>query len=226
MGCEQGDSNRAAEEARLAQEADRVADSDVVADVHPGPAEIDDLDDERSVERRIADATLSAKARLALVETESLRPFDFEAVVINGRVLLRGEVRTQDQRSQAQSIVEGVDGVRDVINEVSATEEPMATRSERAQDSVLAAMEDAAQAAETVRADASVTEDAPSSQTSESSTSLAESSSEETAVYHAVRSGDSLWEIARRYSVSVEQITRLNNLQSNRLMPGQRLRIQ
>lgn len=42
---------------------------------------------------------------------------------------------------------------------------------------------------------------------------------------HTVAKGDSLWNIANRYSTTVQQITSLNRLSSNTLQIGQRLRI-
>lgn len=44
--------------------------------------------------------------------------------------------------------------------------------------------------------------------------------------YYIVQSGDSLWSIANQYkNVSIEQLKKLNNLQSSRIDPGQRLLI-
>ena len=45
------------------------------------------------------------------------------------------------------------------------------------------------------------------------------------AVYHTVRSGETLFAISRRYNVTVGDIQRLNNLGSTTIRPGQRLRI-
>lgn len=42
---------------------------------------------------------------------------------------------------------------------------------------------------------------------------------------HVVRSGDSLWTIARRYGLTVAELLRYNRLDSERLMPGQQLRL-
>lgn len=42
---------------------------------------------------------------------------------------------------------------------------------------------------------------------------------------HVVKKGDSLWEIAQKYNVSVKEIKRLNNLKSNRIYLGQKLRV-
>jgi membrane-bound lytic murein transglycosylase D len=45
------------------------------------------------------------------------------------------------------------------------------------------------------------------------------------AKYHSVRKGESLWTIARRNDTSVNAIKRMNGLRSNRIKPGQRLRM-
>lgn len=43
--------------------------------------------------------------------------------------------------------------------------------------------------------------------------------------HHTVRSGESLWSIARRYSVSVTKLERWNHLRGNKLKPGQVLKV-
>lgn len=43
------------------------------------------------------------------------------------------------------------------------------------------------------------------------------------AVYHVVKKGETLYRIAREYSVSVEDLKKVNNLKTDRLQPGQRL---
>jgi LysM repeat protein len=40
-----------------------------------------------------------------------------------------------------------------------------------------------------------------------------------------VRSGDTLWEIARRYRVGVSELRDWNSLRSTRIKPGQQLKI-
>ncbi|HCN72120.1 MAG TPA: lytic transglycosylase, partial [Pusillimonas sp.] len=42
---------------------------------------------------------------------------------------------------------------------------------------------------------------------------------------HIVRKGDTLYDLARRYSTSVGELRRLNNLKSTHLKLGQRLRV-
>lgn len=196
----------------LEAEADRLSES--------RNEEIQEMDDERSVERRIRDATVAAKIRTALVESEELRRFDFEPIVVNGRVMLRGEVGTQDQRRRAVQIAEAVEGVRGVINEVSATEEPTPDEpDDAARDSMIAALEaDAARSRDSASATA---ERAGGESKAEESADEAE----DTATYHTVTSGESLWIIANKNGVSIDQIRRLNSLRSDRLKPGQRLRV-
>ncbi len=52
-----------------------------------------------------------------------------------------------------------------------------------------------------------------------------ETTGDDTAVYHTVREGDTLWKIARQYRASVERIRGLNDLRTSSLSPGQRLRV-
>ncbi len=44
-------------------------------------------------------------------------------------------------------------------------------------------------------------------------------------VYHIVREGDSLIKIAKRYGLTVKQLKRMNNLKSNKIFIGQRLKV-
>ncbi len=42
---------------------------------------------------------------------------------------------------------------------------------------------------------------------------------------HTIEAGDSLWKIARKYHVTVEEIMKVNNLESERLRLGRQLEI-
>lgn len=44
-------------------------------------------------------------------------------------------------------------------------------------------------------------------------------------VYHIVREGESLIKIAKKYGISVKQLKRMNNLKSNKIFVGQRLKV-
>ena len=41
--------------------------------------------------------------------------------------------------------------------------------------------------------------------------------------YHVVENGDTLWDIAQKYNTSIRELKKINNLRSNRLIPGERL---
>jgi len=43
--------------------------------------------------------------------------------------------------------------------------------------------------------------------------------------WYTVKSGDSIWTIARKFKVSTSRIKKLNNLKSNLIRPGNRLKI-
>jgi membrane-bound lytic murein transglycosylase D len=43
--------------------------------------------------------------------------------------------------------------------------------------------------------------------------------------YYTVRSGDTLWDIAQKYGVSISNLKRWNNKRSNKIKPGEKLRI-
>ena len=49
--------------------------------------------------------------------------------------------------------------------------------------------------------------------------------SESSATVHVVRRGETLWELARRYRLQVEDLRRWNGLEGDLLVPGQRLRL-
>jgi membrane-bound lytic murein transglycosylase D len=43
--------------------------------------------------------------------------------------------------------------------------------------------------------------------------------------YHIVQSGDTLWDIAQKYDLSIENLKKLNQIRTNTIKPGERLRI-
>jgi membrane-bound lytic murein transglycosylase D len=62
-----------------------------------------------------------------------------------------------------------------------------------------------------------------SGKTPTANSALADSSKSSEQKTYTVRPGDSLWIISQKHSLSVEQIKRLNNLNSNNIKPGQKL---
>ncbi|MEX1054774.1 MAG: LysM peptidoglycan-binding domain-containing protein [Rhodothermales bacterium] len=208
-------------------------------------ADVDVLNDDRSVARRLEDAALATRVRLALLESRTLRPYEFEPVATNGRIQLRGTVQTQNQSQEAQSIAEAVAGVSAVVNEISTSAEsaPVAVAREEA-DTPPEKKEPVVETRAETMSEESEKDAAPQPVYREgelrpgirglflsevkppapSETPETDEAAEQGQV-HTVRSGDSLWEIARRYNVTVEEIRRLNGMRSNSIRPGQRLKI-
>lgn len=218
--------------------------------VAPAPVDtISVLDDERSLERRLEDASIAARVRMALVQARDLRTFDFEPIVENGRLELRGVVQTPEQRRLAEAVARQVSGVREVMSSVIALEEPLladesaegmaegdaskeaAIPSSRtgppSADAATPSADAARRSAETgtPHAESATSPEEAATPREETAPPDALSPAQESEVYHTVRSGESLWTISRQHGVSIEQIRRLNNLRSNSIRPGQRLRV-
>lgn len=175
-------------------------------------------DGDRSVAQNVEDASLAAGVQLALVDDSDLRAFRLESQAVDGQVVLQGSVETLAQRERAESVASAVEGVRRVINEIEPTDEPLLAESRddlESEDSMSADEE------EDDSADVSI---ASADESSSESDTEAESEESE-ATYHTVQSGDNLWDIARAYDVSIDQIRSLNNLGSASLQPGQRLQV-
>ena len=68
-------------------------------------------------------------------------------------------------------------------------------------------------------------DDAPSQSEAERSPPLASQGPSPKTRRHTVRSGESLWSIAHRYSVSVDELEHWNHLRGHKLKPGQVLKI-
>ena len=60
---------------------------------------------------------------------------------------------------------------------------------------------------------------------SNSTTQNANSSTSNTPKYHIVKQGDTLSAISRKYKVSVQNIQKWNKLKSDKIFPGQKLKI-
>lgn len=192
------------------------APEETIVEEAPAADSIEVVDDERSLERRIEDAAIATQVRIALVDASELKRFEFDPQVVNGRVILQGEVNTQNQRNRAAEIAKGVTGVRDVTNRITAVEEPMLA-SETTDTTAADTSDQLAQAEEETAED-------PAAAPSETPESEPPQQAEQ-ATYHTVKSGESLWTISRNYGVTIAQIRRLNDLTSNNLRPGQRLQV-
>ena len=77
------------------------------------------ISDGRTVKQRLQDATIAAEVQKALLDTMSLRRFDFEITATQGRVALRGSVGTDAERILAANIARDVKGVKDILNQIA-----------------------------------------------------------------------------------------------------------
>jgi LysM repeat protein len=152
------------------------------------PTAVEEKEDDRTVAEKLEDASVEATVKRALVRTSSLRVFPFRPTVVDGHLVLRGDVNTMEQYRRAERIAGQVEGVKALTNRLTMGGRPVT-------EERLAATE----------------EDAPPEQSA--------------AVYHTVRQGDTLWDIARQYGASIQRIKSLNDLRSNNLRPGQRIRV-
>lgn len=255
-----GCSARETDESSSAAASEQAAAAEAPQKMTPAPPV-----ENRSVGARLDDAALAAQVKMALVEEQSLRPFELDPAAQGRRVTLRGDVSTRAQYDHAAEVARSVEGVGAVVNELTIEGRPVVAETpESASGNVAgtrapsgggAGVYHTVQSGESLwviarRNDTSPEQirrlnglrsntvkpgqrllvrrtgaaPAPSTSASEEKTAAA-SDSEPEASYHTVRSGESLWIIARRSGTSVERIKRLNDLRSNTVKPGQRLRV-
>lgn len=158
-----------------------------------GTNDEDGTSDDRTLSEKLADASVEVRVKQALIQEPRLRVFSFRPAVVDGHLILRGDVNTPEQYHRAERIAGRVEGVTALTNRVTMKGRPVTEKRLAETDSTATAETDTAE--------------------------------EDVAVYHTVREGDTLWKIAREYRSSVEQIRTLNDLRSNELSPGQRIRV-
>lgn len=164
-----------------------------------------------SVEDRVEDAKLTSRVLIALADDAQLRPYTFSAESIDGRVYVRGHLTSNAHRDRVNDVVSGVRGVRAVINETESDEPRPPQPSIADTDPPEADVEPP-----------TVAEVIPEA---EDETPAEPEPAEAAETYHTVRSGESLWTIARQHNTSIANIRRLNNMTSDNLRPGQRIRV-
>ena len=67
----------------------------------------------------LQDMLLAGKVNMALARTNRVSAFDVGVRVLNGHVMLTGDVDSDEERAAAEEIVRGVDGVREVNNQLT-----------------------------------------------------------------------------------------------------------
>ena len=205
------------------------------AEVQEGPSQ-EGQRGNRSVAQRLEDTSLETRVKIALAEERSLRAYRFDPKAQGGRVTLRGDVETTQERRQVAEIVEGLEGVEALDNQVLVAGQQVASAStgnpgassqrEAPEKKEPATSQEPLTQAETEE------EPSPENQGGESSSSGSTADEQENAgeqesskEYYVVKSGDSLWSIARANGISVSQLKQLNDLGSSSLHPGDRLRV-
>lgn len=74
---------------------------------------------ERTVAVRMDEAQMATRIVRALAEDSTLRRYTFDVDVVNGQAVVRGQVRTEPEQARVERVVESVEGVYEVINEVT-----------------------------------------------------------------------------------------------------------
>ncbi|WP_144638898.1 BON domain-containing protein [Bordetella genomosp. 13] len=78
----------------------------------------DGTGEKQSVGEYVTDATISTKVRAAFVADKSLSALDIAVETNDGVVTLTGSVATSEQVSHAADVTRGVDGVKQVKNDI------------------------------------------------------------------------------------------------------------
>ena len=78
--------------------------------------------EERSLEDAVNDASIKLKILKALLEKDEELFADVSTIVIEGRVLVTGEVLRDEDRSSATSTVWSIEGVKAVLNELQVSD--------------------------------------------------------------------------------------------------------
>lgn len=83
---------------------------------------------ERGIEGTARDTATSTKIRAKMVEADANNKFfvDVGIEVYEGRALLTGRVPTEERRAEAVRLTWSVESVKDVINEIQVSENPLA----------------------------------------------------------------------------------------------------
>lgn len=78
----------------------------------------DGAGEKQSVGEYVTDATISTKVRAAFVGDKALSALDIAVETNNGVVTLTGSVATAEQVNHAADVTRGVDGVKQVMNNI------------------------------------------------------------------------------------------------------------
>lgn len=213
-----------AEPEQAPESAEAPAETETAPAIRKPPEEVSP--EEGSVASRLENASTVARVKIALLETPELDGFTFEPSMRDGQLVLNGDVDTRAQRTTAAQVAREVEGVDEVHNRILVAGREVTPEEEKPSEPQIAEAQPPPE--EERSTDATSEEEASPTSEEEQKTTDAESSDQEedtSEEYYTVKSGDSLWMIARQHNTTVDEIKRLNDMQSNSLRPGDRLRI-
>ena len=78
----------------------------------------------RSTGAYIDDTAITAKVKGAFVQDKVVKAMDVKVETYNGSVQLSGFVESSEQRSRAEQIARGINGVREVTNNIQVNPPP------------------------------------------------------------------------------------------------------
>ncbi len=172
------------------------------------------VDDNRPVAQKLQDFSIAANVELRLAESRQIDMDSVSVAVQSGRVTLTGAVASAEALQKAVAAARGVEGVSAVDPQLTAPDAP--PPAERDAEALAGAQTPTAEPSKAAQPPA------PAAKTPEKKTPEPKAAAETT---HTVRSGDNLWVIAKKYNTSVANIKKLNNLKSDKLRAGQKLRV-
>jgi hyperosmotically inducible periplasmic protein len=82
------------------------------------------------------DSWITMKTKLALMTTEGIDTWDLNVDTVNGAVTLHGKVATADAKQKAESVTQGIDGVKTVKNLLQVVPKPQRDAVDKSDDAI------------------------------------------------------------------------------------------
>jgi len=82
------------------------------------------------------DSWITMKTKLALMTTEGIDTWDLNVDTVNGVVTLHGKVATADAKAKAESVAQGIDGVKSVKDLLQVVPKPQRDAVDKSDDAI------------------------------------------------------------------------------------------
>jgi hyperosmotically inducible periplasmic protein len=82
------------------------------------------------------DSWITMKTKLALMTTEGIDTWDLNVDTVNGAVTLHGKVATADAKQKAESVTQGIEGVKAVKNLLQVVPKPERSAVDKSDDAI------------------------------------------------------------------------------------------